>query len=288
MSTAAKRQRKKAARQARIEAEQRAAKRRRSLRRSVIVVVVLAAVGGISYAVIGGSHAKKSTTTTAKTLTTLPGQVGPFGGTGGSGDRSPAAITTAAHCPSNLSATLNKPSWTKAPLFTLDVAKTYTARVTTDVGSFTIALDTKQAPIAVNNFVFLARQHFYDCVTFHRVIQGFMDQTGDPTGTGSGGPGYQFTEKGPAKATPQYPVGSVAMANANNPPTTDPTTNGSQFFVVTGPAGESLPPDYVLFGQVTSGMSVLQAINAGGAPSTNQQGTPKVLHRIISVTISTS
>ncbi len=78
------------------------------------------------------------------------------------------------------------------------------------------------------------------------------------------------------------------MANANNPPTTDPTTNGSQFFVVTGPAGESLPPDYVLFGHVTSGMSVLQTINADGAPSTNQQGTPKVLHRIISVTISTS
>jgi len=288
VSTAAKRQRKKAARQARIEAEQRVAKRKRTLRRSVIVVVLLAAVGGISYAVIGGSHAKQSASTTSQTVTTLPGQVGPFGGTGGSGDRSPAAITTSAHCPSDLHATLNKPSWTRAPLFTLDTAKTYTAHVTTDVGSFTIALDTKQAPIAVNNFVFLARQHFYDCVIFHRVIQSFMDQTGDPTGTGTGGPGYQFTEQGPAKATPQYPIGSVAMANSNNPPTTDPSTNGSQFFVVTGPEGESLPPDYVLFGHVTSGMSVLQAINADGAPSTSQQGTPKVLHRIISVTISTS
>lgn len=288
MSTAAKRQRKKAARQARIEAEQRAAKRRRLLRRSAVVAVLAAAVVGISLAVTSGSHKKSTTATTAHTLTTLAGQVGPFGGTGGSGDKSPAAITTSAHCPSSLSATLNKPSWTKAPLFTLDTAKTYTAHVTTDVGSFTIALDTKQSPIAVNNFVFLARQHFYDCVIFHRVIQGFMDQTGDPTGTGSGGPGYQFTEKGPAKATPQYPVGSVAMANSNNPPTTDPNTNGSQFFVVTGPAGETLPPDYVLFGHVTSGMSVLQTINAGGAPSTNQQGTPKVLHRIVSVTITTS
>ncbi len=288
MPSAAKRQRKKAARQARIAAEQRAAKRRRSLRRSVIVVVVLAAVGGISYAAFGGSHATKTPATTTRTLTTLPGQVGPFGGSGGSGDKNPAAITTAAHCPADLHATLNKPSWTKAPLFTLDTSKTYTAHVTTDVGSFTIALDTKQSPIAVNSFVFLARQHFYDCVIFHRVIQGFMDQTGDPTGTGSGGPGYQFAEKGPAKATPQYPIGSVAMANSNSPSTTDPNTNGSQFFVVTGPEGESLHPDYVLFGHVTSGMNVLQTINSGGAPSTSQQGTPTVLHRILSVTISTS
>jgi cyclophilin family peptidyl-prolyl cis-trans isomerase len=156
--------------------------------------------------------------------------------------------------------------------------------VTTDVGPFTILLDPKQAPIATNSFVFLAKQHFFDCIVFHRVIPGFVDQTGDPTGSGSGGPGYQFAEPGPPKANPQYPLGSVAMANSNNPATTDPNTNGSQFFVVTGSQGETLTPDYTLFGQVTSGMDVVQKINADGAAS----GTPTKLHRMVSVTISES
>ena len=165
---------------------------------------------------------------------------------------------------------------------TIDTSKTYTATVTTDVGPFTITLDAKQAPKTVNNFVFLAEHHFYDCIIFHRVIQTFMDQTGDPTGTGTGGPGYEFADELPKPATPQYPLGSVAMANSG------PNTNGSQFFIVAGPEGESLAPNYSLFGQVTSGMSVIEKINADGAPATSSTGTPKVLHRMISVTISES
>lgn len=169
---------------------------------------------------------------------------------------------------------------------TIDTSKTYTATVQTDVGTFTMSLDPSEAPIAVNSFVFLAQHNFFNCIIFHRVIPGFVDQTGDPTGTGTGGPGYQFTEHGPpAAANPadQYPLGSVAMANSSSG-TTDPSTNGSQFFIVTGASGESLPPDYVLFGQVTSGMSVVQAINKDGTAS----GTPSVIHRMLKVTITTS
>ena len=88
-----------------------------------------------------------------------------------------------------------------------------------------------------------------------------MDQTGDPTGTGEGGPGYQFADELPKKASPQYPLGSVAMANSG------PNTNGSQFFIVAGSQGESLAPSYSLFGQVTSGMDVIDKINADGEPA---------------------
>jgi cyclophilin family peptidyl-prolyl cis-trans isomerase len=161
----------------------------------------------------------------------------------------------------------------------IDTSKTYSAKVTTDIGSFVIELDPKDAPITVNNFVFLARQHFYDCITFHRVIRTFMDQTGDPTGTGAGGPGYHFADELPAAASPQYPLGSVAMANSG------PNTNGSQFFIVAGVEGESLVPSYSLFGKVISGMSVVEKINAGGAAPTSDVGTPVILHRIVSVKI---
>jgi cyclophilin family peptidyl-prolyl cis-trans isomerase len=165
---------------------------------------------------------------------------------------------------------------------TIDPSKTYTATITTDVGPITVKLDPQTAPKTVNNFVFLANQHFYDCTVFHRVVQQFVDQGGDPTGTGTGGPGYKFADELPKTASPQYPLGSLAMANSG------PNTNGSQFFIVAGPQGESLPASYSLFGQVTGGMSVVDAINAGGSPSSNSQGTPTTLHRIQSVTITES
>jgi len=139
--------------------------------------------------------------------------------------------------------------------------------VTTDIGPFTIQLDPAQAPKAVNSFVFLARQHFFDCITFHRVIPSFVDQTGDPTGSGSGGPGYQFADELPKVATPQYPLGSVAMANSGA------NTNGSQFFIVTGSSGETLAPNYTLFGMVTSGQAVVQKINQVVRGTANYFGT---------------
>ena len=152
------------------------------------------------------------------------------------------ATSVAAGCPKNPATALKKPKWSSAPATTIDSAKTYTATVKTDVGTFVIALDAKDAPQTVNNFVFLAQHHFFDCVIFHRVIPGFVDQTGDPTGTGSGGPGYTIPDELPAKASnpaDQYPLGSVAMAN-----TGQPHSGGSQWFIVAGAQGESLPNSY--------------------------------------------
>ena len=156
--------------------------------------------------------------------------------------------------PKNPLTALQKPKWSSAPATIIDTAKIYTATVKTDVGSFVIALDAKDAPQTVNNFVFLVQKHFFDCVIFHRVIPGFVDQTGDPTGTGSGGPGYTIPDELPAKASnpaDQYPLGSVAMAN-----TGQPHSGGSQWSIVAGAQGESLPNSYSLFGHVTSGMAL--------------------------------
>lgn len=274
-----KRERQKAGRQARREAEQKAAKRKKGLRRAISTAIAVVVVVGLSLLVTKPWSKSTSTTTTTKpstTSTTVPAS------TGGSGNKSPAAITTSANCPSNFSATLDKPSFPSYPVTSVDASKTYTATITTDVGPITVALDAKAAPRAVNSFVYLANQHWFDCIIFHRVVQGFVDQTGDPTGTGTGGPGYKFADELPPKASPQYPLGSLAMANSGA------NTNGSQFYFVAGPSGESLPPSYTLFGTVTAGLQVVQQINAAGAPASNSQGTPTTLHRMVSVTVASS
>jgi cyclophilin family peptidyl-prolyl cis-trans isomerase len=209
-------------------------------------------------------------------------------GTGGSAADAKAQATAntssvAAGCPKNPATALKKSKWSSAPSTIIDAAKTYTATVKTDVGTFVIALDAKGAPQTVNNFVFLAQHGFFNCVIFHRVIPGFVDQTGDPTGTGSGGPGYTIPDELPAKASnpsDQYPLGSVAMAN-----TGQPNTGVSQWFIVAGAEGESLANSYSLFGHVTSGMSVVDKINAQGSASGDP---PDVTHRMLKVTITSS
>ena len=155
---------------------------------------------------------------------------------------------------------------------TINENATYTATMKTSEGTITIKLDPKQAPKTVNNFVFLSKQGFYNGGTFHRVIPGFMIQGGDPTGTGSGGPGYQFADELPHAG--QYKIGSVAMANAG------PDTNGSQFFIVTGPNGVSLPPQYSLFGQVTSGQSVADAISNVPRDASDKPNTPVTIDSV--------
>jgi cyclophilin family peptidyl-prolyl cis-trans isomerase len=193
------------------------------------------------------------------------------------------AASVAAGCPKSPATALTKTKWSSAPAMTIDPTKSYTATVKTDVGTFVIALDAKAAPTTVNNFVFLAQHGFFNCVIFHRVIPTFMDQTGDPTGTGSGGPGYTIPDEYPAKASnaaDQYPLGSVAMAN-----TGQPHTGGSQWFIVAGAEGESLLPSYSLFGHVTSGMSVVEKINAQGSAA---GVPPDVTHRMLKVTITSS
>ena len=138
------------------------------------------------------------------------------------------------------------------PEMGIDPAKRYTATMDTSLGTIVIALDAVKAPKTVNNFVFLALHHYYDGVIFHRIIGGFMCQGGDPTGTGRGGPGYQFEDELPKAG--QYELGSIAMANAG------PNTNGSQFFIVSGSDGVRLPPSYSLFGKVVKGMEVVEAM----------------------------
>ncbi len=136
----------------------------------------------------------------------------------------------------------------------VDPAKRYTATMETSLGTLVIALDPVAAPKTVNNFVFLAREGYYDGVIFHRIIKGFVCQGGDPTGTGRGGPGYKFEDELPASG--RYEVGSLAMANAGQ------NTNGSQFFVISGADGARLPAQYSLFGKVVKGLDVVEAMQS--------------------------
>lgn len=162
-----------------------------------------------------------------------------------------------------------------APPTCVDPAKTYTATITTNKGVMVVALDVKAAPLAVNSFVFLAGYHYFDATTCHRVIFGFVIQCGDPTATGTGGPGYEFKDELPAAGS--YKIGSLAMANAG------PNTNGSQFFVISGKQGVDLPPKYTLFGQVTTGLDTVATINNLGSDG---EGAPEVPIGIQAVTIT--
>ncbi|MEX2487753.1 MAG: peptidylprolyl isomerase [Nitriliruptoraceae bacterium] len=144
------------------------------------------------------------------------------------------------------------PQYSAPPEMTIDVTETYSAVIRTNHGDVTAVLYAKESPQTVNNFVTLARDGFYDGVIFHRVIEGFMIQGGDPTGTGRGGPGYTFADELDAAASRGYIAGTLAMANAG------PNTNGSQFFIVHTDA--PLPPAYAVFGKVIDGMDVVHAI----------------------------
>ena len=139
-----------------------------------------------------------------------------------------------------------------APPMVIDPAKPYSAEMVSSMGTMTIHLDPIAAPQTVNNFVYLARWHYFDGLTFHRVINGFVIQGGCPEGSGRGGPGYRFADELPKPG--RYELGSLVMANSG------PDTNGSQFFVVTGPSGVGLPPAYALFGKVVRGLDVATAI----------------------------
>jgi cyclophilin family peptidyl-prolyl cis-trans isomerase len=143
-------------------------------------------------------------------------------------------------------------TYSSAPPMLIDTGKSYSATVKmAKGGEFIIQLYADKAPITVNSFVFLARQGYFDGLTFHRVLSGFMAQGGDPTGTGMGGPGYKFVNEDSDLKFEK--AGVVAMANAGR------NTNGSQFFITFAPA-EQLNGDYTIFGQVTSGMDVVNAI----------------------------
>lgn len=140
--------------------------------------------------------------------------------------------------------------YAEPPLMTINPNSNFTAAIRTNKGDITIELFAADAPMTVNNFVFLAREKFYDGVVFHRVMKDFMIQTGDPKGNGTGGPGYTFDDE---PVTRSYTKGIVAMANAG------PNTNGSQFFIVHA-VDAGLPPNYTIFGQVIEGIETVDVL----------------------------
>jgi cyclophilin family peptidyl-prolyl cis-trans isomerase len=270
-----KRARQRAAREFRLASEAKAKKRRKQIRNAVVI----AAIAGVIILVVfltTNNSPKKGSASGTTTTTVVKG-----GSANAKAQAAANKVAVAAGCPASTATRVNTLKYSSAPAMTIDTSKSYTAKVVTTAGTFTIALDAKAAPQTVNSFVFLADKGYYHCVIFHRVIPSFMDQTGDPTGTGTGGPGYTIPDEYPAKATnsaDQYPLGSVAMAN-----TGQPHTGGSQFFIVAGSQGEGLANTYTLFGQVATGMSVVDKINAEGSTA---GVPPDVTQRIISVTIS--
>ena len=156
----------------------------------------------------------------------------------------------------------------------LNPAKTYVATVKTSCGTFEITLDAKRAPKTGGSFKFLADKEFFDDLTFHRIVPGFVIQGGDPLGTGAGGPGYEIVEKPPKGL--RYTKGVVAMAKTS----TDPSgTSGSQFFVVTAPDAQ-LPPQYALVGKVSGGQDVVDMIGVEPVGANEDPATPIVIDSI--------
>ncbi|MGE3076195.1 MAG: peptidylprolyl isomerase [Dehalococcoidia bacterium] len=158
------------------------------------------------------------------------------------------------------------------PEMVIDPSKKYTAEIDTTAGKMTAEFFPGDAPKTVNNFVFLAKDGYYDGVIFHRCIKGFMIQGGDPTGTGRGGPGYKFADE---KVSRPYSRGTIAMANAG------PNTNGSQFFIMH--ADYPLPPNYTIFGKLTAGEDIVDKIAT--AP-TGAQDRPHEPVSITSITVT--
>jgi cyclophilin family peptidyl-prolyl cis-trans isomerase len=160
-----------------------------------------------------------------------------------------------------------------APDLVIDLDKTYAATIETNHGVIEIEFDAVRSPLAVNNFVFLSRDGYYDGVIFHRVIEDFMIQGGDPTGTGTGGPGYKFRDE--LEGEGSYSRGTVAMANAG------PNTNGSQFFICHQDV--VLPHSYTIFGKVTSG---LDAVDSIAGTETDRRDRPAEDATISKVTVT--
>ena len=196
-------------------------------------------------------------------------------------DSTPAAVPAPDECPPADGSAEQQREFSAAQPMCIDATKSYTAEIVTSEGTLTVELYADRAPLTVNNFVTLARYHYFDGIACHRIIPGFMAQCGDPTGTGSGGPGYSFPDELPTEPSP-YAKGVLAMANAG------PNTNGSQFFVML--ADYDLPPAYSVFGQVTEGLDdTIPALEAAGNPDPASNGVPPAKDVTIeSVTITES
>jgi peptidyl-prolyl cis-trans isomerase B (cyclophilin B) len=217
----------------------------------VLLLVVLAGCGGGTKTSDIPSGGETSSSTTATTTETQA-------------EKAPAGCTSVEKPEPKPDGSLEKPS-TK-----LDPKKTYTATVKTNCGTFAFKLDVKQSPNAAASIAYLADKKFYDGTVFHRIVPDFVIQGGDPTGQGSGGPGYSTVDKPPSSAS--YKKGVVAMAKTGDEPA---GTAGSQFYVVTG-ADAGLPPDYAIVGKVTTGVDVVERIGKLGDSSEQPTTTVEI------------
>ena len=250
-----KRNRKKENRRQRLDDLAKQQQRKRTRKLATRAAIFIAVVVGVALiiSVSGGSDSTSTNDTTVDTTATAPVEG--------------RAITGETPCPAVDGSEARAATFENAPSNCLDASKTYTAVVTTNKGEFSIVLDQNKAPLAANSFVTLARYKYFDNTQCHRAILDFVVQCGDPTATGSGGPGYSFADELPQAG--EYKLGSIAMANSG------PNTNGSQFFIITGDQGITLPPSYTLFGQVTSGLdTTVPALNAASNPDPAANGVP--------------
>ncbi|MGA8296840.1 MAG: peptidylprolyl isomerase [Acidimicrobiales bacterium] len=272
-----KRARQRAQRQVKLSQAQVRKKRVRRLRQGIsalviagLVVLVIVLVSQPAKPKKAASSTTTTTTTTSTTTTTTPKPV----------------QAVAPTCPPTTSAGAAKreTKFTHEPPICITRGVTYDATVTTDVGTFVVQLLPSAQLRAVDNFVFLARYHFFNGIIFHRVIPGFVVQGGDPTGSGSGGPGYEWTGNEPPKSCTAakncYAPYDLAYADSGS----STRTNGSQFFIVLPGGQAQLTPNYTLFGKVISGRAVVNKIATDGSST----GVPKVTHHMVSVTISTA
>ena len=265
-----KRNRKKENRRQRLDDLAKQQQRKRTRKLATRAAIFIAVVVGVALiiSVSGGSDSTSTNDTTVDTTATAPVEG--------------RAITGETPCPAVDGSEARAATFENAPSNCLDASKTYTAVVTTNKGEFSIVLDQNKAPLAANSFVTLARYKYFDNTQCHRAILDFVVQCGDPTATGSGGPGYSFADELPQAG--EYKLGSIAMANSG------PNTNGSQFFIITGDQGITLPPSYTLFGEVTSGLdTTVPALNAASNPDPAANGVPTLEPlTIVSVVITES
>lgn len=284
----AKRERKKMNRDMGRQAQEAAAKRQKTTKTTVrivgAIVIILALFFGIAFLTNDDSTDNASpVTTTVDAYASNTVATGDATTTVPSDTAAPADfVYGTTECPPVEGAATQTQDFSDSFALCIDPTKTYTAVVKTNMGTYSAVLDAAKAPGTVNNFVSLARNKYFDGTTCHRAIPGFMIQCGDPTATGSGGPGYKFADELPAAG--EYKIGSLAMANSGA------NTNGSQFFVISGDQGVSLPPNYTLFGQVTDGLdTTVVALDAAGNDDPSSNGVPPLTEITIeSITITES
>ena len=190
-------------------------------------------------------------------------------------EQPPAQVAPPAQKPVVNQPVNNKKMYSSEPTMSIDVTKKYRATIETNAGTMVVMLSAKETPVTVNNFVFLAKEKFYDETIFHRTIPGFMIQGGDPQGTGMGGPGYKFADE---TFSAPYERGTIAMANSG------PNTNGSQFFIMH--KDYPLPPNYVIFGKVSEGLEVIDTIATAPTQPGGEGSSPVTPVTVKTITIT--